>query len=83
MEFAYTYTWGVENYHREARELYDIYTLEEYVQVLEISGFNVERAESYLQPGYPENLEAKATLKVNGVEAEWFDSNALWIARKS
>jgi SAM-dependent methyltransferase len=82
MEFAYTYTWGLDSYPRETQELYAPLTLEEYVSLLEGEGFAVEESYSYLQPGYPENLAEKMILKVGNREAEWFDSNAIWVAKK-
>lgn len=83
MEFAYTYTWGLDSYPRETQELYAPLTLDEYVTLLESEKFKVTNSFSYLQPGYPENLKDKMVLTVNGEPAEWFDSNALWVAYKT
>lgn len=82
MEFAYTYTWGLDSYTRETQELYAPLTLDEYVQLLETNGFHVTTSFSYLQPGYPTNLDSKMVLEVEGKPAEWFDSNAIWVANK-
>lgn len=86
LEFAYTYTWGLNSYPRETQELYAVNTLTGYAQVLEDSGFRVVFNESYLQEGYPKNLLEKMTLEVETSEGlkvnEWFDSNAIWVAVK-
>lgn len=81
-EFYMTYNWGIENYPREAQELYGVLTLDEYTEILALSGFNVTRAESWIQPGYLEHLPTKVTIATeNGVNA-WPDTNALWVATK-
>ena len=82
MEFAYTYTWGIQSYHRETQELYGVLTLDEYAAMLEKHGYTVTTKFSYLQPGYPEHLKDKLTLHVNGEVDNWFDSNAIWVANK-
>lgn len=82
LEFSYTYTWGVDSYVRETQELYAVKTVDEYVSLLEEENFEVIHTESYLQPGYPQNLAQKIKLTVNGRTNEWFDSNAIWVARK-
>ena len=82
MEFAYTYTWGLESYPRETQELYGVKTLKEYEDLLASHGFTVTEAYEYLQPGYPENLKEKMTLNMSGKINEWFSSNAIWVAVK-
>lgn len=82
LEFAYTYTWGVDSYPRETQELYAVLPLWEYADLIEENGFYVQEAYSYLQPGYPEHLKDKMVLMVNGYPSPWFDSNAIWVARK-
>lgn len=82
LEFAYTYTWGVESYPRETQELYAVYTLEEYSEVLTRAGLAVEQAFSYLQPGYPAHLADKLDILVEGEPHAWFPSNAIWVAHK-
>jgi 2-polyprenyl-3-methyl-5-hydroxy-6-metoxy-1,4-benzoquinol methylase len=83
LEFAYTYTWGLESYPRETQELYAVLTLRGYEELLEEEGFSVEESFSYLQPGYPQHLASMLFLEVDGKPAPWFDSNAIWVARKS
>lgn len=57
MELLYTYTWGWDSFDRESQELYGIYTLSDYVDVLNRKfGFVVEDSYSYLQQGYVDNL---------------------------
>lgn len=82
MEFAYTYTWGLDSYPRETQELYGIYTLQEYKDVLETNGFTVLHSESYLQPGYPKFLGEKLQLNAPTRGNVWFDSNAIYVAEK-
>lgn len=82
LEFAYTYTWGLDSYPRETQELYAVKTLDEYVEFFEVNGFEVIHTESYLQEGYPVHLATQMTLEVEGKPSKWFDSNAIWIARK-
>lgn len=82
LEFSYTYTWGLDSYPRETQELYAVYTLDEYADVLEENGFAVEMKYSYLQPGYVEGLKTKVQLNAPDRGNQWFDSNAIWVARK-
>lgn len=82
MEFAYTYTWGEDSFPRETQELYAPLTLDEYKNLLNESGFEVEETSSYLQEGYPKFLKSKIRLTQNGKEIPWPDSNAIWVARK-
>jgi len=82
MEFAYTYTWGEGSYPRETQELYTPLTLNEYRDLLSETGFEVEESFSYLQEGYPLNLNDKIRLTKNGEPVQWPDSNAVWVARK-
>lgn len=82
MEFAYTFTWGVDSYPRETQEMYGVLTLDGYMNLLWENGYAVHDAYSYLQPGYPQHLENKLVLEVDGKPAPWFNSNALWVARK-
>lgn len=82
LEFAYTYTWGLDSYPRETQELYAVKTLNEYSEFFEDNSFDVIYTESYLQEGYPTHLATQMSLKVEGSPSEWFDSNAIWISRK-
>lgn len=82
LEFAYTYTWGLNSYPRETQELYAVKTLTGYTQLLTQLGYTVTHTEKYLQPGYPKNLATKMTLNINNETNQWFDSNAIWIATK-
>lgn len=82
LEFAFTYTWGLDSYHRETQELYALMTLGEYSSFIESHGFTVFHEESYLQEGYVTHLATQMVLEVDGSTNEWFDSNAIWVARK-
>ena len=57
-----TYNWGVENYPREAQELYGVFTLGEYEAFIASFGFTVEKSESWIQEGYLKNLPEKVYL---------------------
>jgi len=81
-EFYMTYNWGVENYHREAHELYGVLSLDQYSSLLNYVGFNVELAKSWVQPGYSEHLPTKVRLMTAEGFNRWPDTNALWVARK-
>lgn len=83
LEFAYTYTWGLESYPRETQELYAVYTLEQYTTVLTHHGFQVTHTESYLQPGYVHHLVNKIRLNAPDRNHKWFDSNAIWVSQKN
>lgn len=81
-EFYMTYNWGLGSYPRETQELYGILTLDEYIELLSISGFMVESAESWIQPGYFEHLPKKIEIETVDGHNAWPNTNALWVARK-
>jgi SAM-dependent methyltransferase len=81
-EFYMTYNWGVENYHREAHELYGVLSLDQYASLLDYVGFKVELAKSWVQPGYVEHLPKKVRLMTAEGFNRWPETNALWVARK-
>lgn len=51
-EAVFTLNWGHTGFAREVQERYELFTREEYVDVLEKLGFSVIHAEEYVQPGY-------------------------------
>lgn len=76
MEFAYTYTWGIENFYREANEFYGVFTMKHMINFARMFGFKLLHFESYLQPEYVKNL-------TNVKLAKGFpDSNAIWVFEK-
>lgn len=84
-EMAFTITWGEGSFEREIREQYQIQTLSGYESLLSGVGFEVLARESFIQPGYPENLGdcPMETLDSQGGWTPWFPAtNALWVARK-
>lgn len=81
-EFYMTYNWGVENYHREAHELYGVLSLDQYSSLLSYVGFEVELAKSWVQLGYAEHLPTKVRLMTAEGFNRWPATNALWVARK-
>lgn len=83
MEFIYTYTWGWQSSARECKELYGLFTQEDYCKVLESVGFTLESAGEYVQPGYREALDEKLMLKdLDGQAVGYPATNCLWVARK-
>lgn len=76
MEFLFTYTWGPESFAREVQEFYGVFTLEQLELLAAEYGFICTHKESYLQPGYVENL-SHITL-----EPYFPHSNALWVLEK-
>jgi SAM-dependent methyltransferase len=80
-EFYMTYNWGLDSYPRETQELFGVLTLHEYIAALELAGFAVETAESWVQPGYQEHLPKKVELVTTEGRNLWPDTNALWVAR--
>lgn len=84
MEFLYTYTWGFESSLREVKELYGIYTEEEYVCSLQDKGFKIIESHQYLQPGYPEHLKSKVKFwDENKNHIPYPSSNMIIVAEKS
>lgn len=77
MEAIYTITWGGVGLERESQELYGVYSLNEYCALLQAHSFRVNTAYSYVQPGYPENLEPDIVLVG---DVEWFDTNSIIVA---
>jgi SAM-dependent methyltransferase len=83
MEFAFTYNWGMENYHREARELYGIMRLDQYADIASHFDFKCVWRESYVQPGYVKGLADKVRLlDKNFRPISMFRTNAVWVFRK-
>lgn len=83
MEFVFTYNWGVETYHREAKELYGIMKLDEYAAFVERAGFECFSREAYVQQGYVDALEPKVKLlDIKYKPLPMFNTNAIWAYRK-
>ena len=57
MEFLYTYTWGLDSFSHEVKEQFGYFSIEEFKEFLEFA--KIIKAESYLLPGYTENLKDK------------------------
>lgn len=76
MEFAYTYTWGVDHFYREAKEYYGVFTQHQMIDLGKKFGFRLIHSESYLQPGYVTNLQNVKFQK------GFPDSNAIWVFEK-
>lgn len=83
MEFAFTYNWGLENYPREANELYGLMTLDMYAHHVERFGFECIYKQGYVQQGYVTGLANKVRLlDKNKNDLPMFNTNAIWIYRK-
>ncbi len=82
-EFSLTYNWGVENYPREAKEMYGILTLKDYVNYVEEFGFQNIHKEAYLLDGYVKGLATKVALyNSEGLPREWFNTNSIMVYDK-
>lgn len=83
-EFALTYNWGVENYPREAKEIYGVFTLAAYQSYVSQFGFSCLHAEAYLLDGYVKGLADKVALYNSaGLPRQWFNTNAIMVYRKN
>jgi len=80
-EFLYTYTWGIEAYSSEVKEQFGYFTLGDYTQFIRSLGMEIIAAEAYLEPGYPNNLNALVTLG-DGLRWENMPSNCIIAAQK-
>lgn len=86
--FLMVYTWGWESLPREGREDYTIGgTLRRHGEKLAAAtGLRLLHAESYTQPGYAEHLAPRCRIERddNGhwEQADWPDTNAIWILTK-
>lgn len=82
MEFAFTFNWDVENYPREAKEIYGVFTFDEYPEYVEQFGFTTIHKEQYVLDGYVTHLAEKVVLfDENMNKRDMFTTNALWVYR--
>jgi SAM-dependent methyltransferase len=80
-EFLLTLTWGVDTFHREAAERYQLWTSDAYQQHVAGLGFRPLTAEASTQQGYVDGLQRIQVADENGVP--WFPkTNALWTWEK-
>ena len=80
-EFLYTYTWGRQSFAHECQECFGYYTLGDFRRTLEGLGLRIVKAESLLEPGYPEHLSPLVELTSEAGRAVPFpDSNAIVVA---
>jgi hypothetical protein len=77
-EFLYTYTWGQESYSHEVQEQFGYFTIEDFRECFEELGAKIIRADSFLEPGYPEHLNEKVSLEPD----RYPDSNCIVIVEK-
>lgn len=81
--FAYTYTWGEAALPRESQELFGLFTLNGYQDILWENGFKVVHAEEYVQQGYIDALSPKIELTDESGEPVSFPpTNAIWVAER-
>ena len=83
-EFLYTYTWGKESYAHEVQECFGYYEIKDFVEVFEKMGFKILRADSFLEPGYPEHLSPLVELcdPISEEPVPFPDSNCIIVAEK-
>ncbi|MCR5250416.1 MAG: methyltransferase [Lachnospiraceae bacterium] len=80
-EFLYTYTWGNESYAHEVQEQFGYMTLREFTDCLTGMGLRILKAIEFLEPGYPEHLDAKVELlDAEGRPAAYPNSNCIIVA---
>ena len=77
-EFLYTYTWGQESYSHEVQEQFGYFTIEDFRECFEELGAKIIRADSFLEPGYPEHLNEKVSLEPD----RYPDSNCIVVVEK-
>ncbi|SEP67315.1 Methyltransferase domain-containing protein [Lachnospiraceae bacterium NE2001] len=77
-EFLYTYTWGQESYSHEVQEQFGYFTIADFKEFFENLGAKIIRADSFLEPGYPEHLRDKVTLEPD----IYPDSNCIVVVEK-
>lgn len=82
LEFCYTFTWGEASYPRETQEMYAVHTLSEYSELISEHNFTMIHAESHYQDGYGTHLDKFIMLNIPNVD-NWFDTNAIWVAKKN
>ncbi len=83
-EFLYTYTWGKESYAHEVQECFGYYEIKDFVELFEKMGFKILRADSFLEPGYPEHLSPLVELcdPISEEPVPFPDSNCIIVAEK-
>ena len=77
-EFLYTYTWGQESYSHEVQEQFGYFTIDDFKEFFLGLGAKIIRADSFLEPGYPEHLKDKVTLEPD----VYPDSNCIVVVEK-
>ncbi|MCY7861207.1 methyltransferase domain-containing protein [Bacillus haynesii] len=84
MEFLYTYTWGEEDYDREVREQYGLFTPKEYIATVKnLLGLELVTYNHYLQEGHNRHLSKKVELyDKTGRRTRFPDSNILLVFQK-
>jgi len=83
-EFLYTYTWGKESYAHEVQECFGYYEIKDFVKLFEKMRFKLLRADSFLEPGYPEHLSPLVELvdPISEESVPFPDSNCIIVAEK-
>lgn len=77
-EAMLTITWGVETFHREAQERYQLFTAANYGRYAALFGFEVCHFDAVTQPGYVAALAEVAAFDPRG--DRWFpETNGLWV----
>ena len=79
-EMLYTITWGPMSYPQEVKEQFGYLTLNEFVRMLESTGYKIHKAEQFVETGYEEHLKNKVDL----IDFKWSDipSTCIIVAEK-
>ena len=83
-EFLYTYTWGASSFAHECQECFGYYCVDDFVRFFASLGLRMIKAESLLEPGYPEHLSPLVELSDpdTGEPCPFPDSNCIIVAEK-
>ena len=83
MEFLYTYTWGWNSLPRESQEVYGVFSLRDYSEMLSNHSFNTLSASEYVQQGYVDHLSKLVSIAdEDGVDMPYPATNMLIVAEK-
>jgi len=82
-EFVMTYNWGVSNYHREANEIYGVFTFSDYPKYVAQFGYELVYQDRYSLPEYEHHLKSRVKMMDEDMnEIPMFYTNAIWVYEK-
>lgn len=83
-EFAFTWTWGQENFHRETKERYQLFTTDGYQRFGPFKDYWLVHHSAVIQGGYYQRLAGTMQALEHNRWSDWFPAtNALWVWEKS